>query len=520
MPTVGWVRSGQPLEWRSWALRWRWAALLVVPVAVVAAADPHRTRYAVAGAVGVVLAVVAARHVIGTVNVLVVCVLFNLAGLALLYHVGLPASAVKALSLWKLVAVIGLALAVLARGKLRRPDLLEAAALVYVVLGTLYFLWPGFFVGQAAGAHLSTYERALGWRGDVFYILVFVVFRRLRLAPDVVDRLLTRFVGVAVVMALFGIFEAAVPSAFDALAVHGLGVPQYEHDIVGYQPSSAFSLHSVLVYSGANHTGLLRVGSLLVDYLSVGFVFAIALGIVADRLARDPRRPRLWVALVVLVAATVLTETRSAIVAAAVALLMALRHRAGKPLWARAYLARALAAGLVVAVPVVGASGILSRFLHAPQSNAIHKHAFRGGLTSLVHAPFGNGLGAAEGGAQILLAGMGASVVTEDQYLQIGAVMGYPGLLLYLVVVGGTLVVLLRRDRDGPGSPAPSAMSNAAVGCFVGALLTQAFTNLELSMSFWALAGMAVGVVDQRREAAPVGAASATALPAAEMAAR
>lgn len=453
------------------------------------------------------------RRPVAAVEVLLLGILFNTVGLSIAFKVGLSVSTVKGLSFWKEGVVVGALLALWTRRPLRRFDALDIAAIAYVVLGLAYLLAPHLLVGNAAGSSLSLYARALDWRNDVFYVGVFVVFRHLRLGRHAVDRLLERVLMVVSGVAALGIVEAILPDTWNRVAVHDLGVTAFEHLVVGDQPSAAFSLTDVRSYTAVNGHLVLRIGSVLFDYLAVGFVFALGLGIAADIIAR--RRARWWVYAVmpVLGIALLLTQTRSAVIAGIVATVFALRHRSGKSVARRAVLARVVAILLLVGTPFIAGSGTLLRFVSAPHSNTAHKNSFVNGITVLEHNPMGRGLGTSAGGAQLLggqqqAGGQPTVILTESQYLQIGSQLGVAGLALYLAVVLLLLRRLLHRRDDDPPALAPSAMSNVAVGTMIGLLFTQAFVNLELAVLFWGCAGLAVGVVDDlsdRRAHEPAG---------------
>lgn len=507
-PPLG-VAEGSPA--RSWRSRlavprreaWVWLVPVVV-FAVVWAQTGHLGAI-VAALAGVGFVLLVQRRIATAASVLLVVIVFNVILASLALRLGLSVSVVKALSFWKEGVVVGALLAVWRGRPLRRPDGLDIAAAAYVALGTAYLLLPHLFVGNAAGSSLSLYERALDWRNDVFYIGVFVVFRHLRLSGVVLQKILERVLIVVVGVALIGIFQAIFPNAWNDFAVHTLGVPNYEHVVVGYQPSAAFSLTNVNAYTFLHGHSILRVSSVLFDDLAVGFVFAIGLGVAAEMVARRRAGTWVYVSLPVVGTALLLTQTRSAILAGAMATAFALRRRAGKGLAGRARLAKVLCALLIVALPVVVVSGALQRFGAAPKSNAAHQSAFIAGLDVLRSSPLGRGLGTSAGGAQLLVSqqtgGQPTVVLTEDQYLQIGSQLGVLGLILYLVVVALTLRRLLTRARDDPLDLATPAMSNVAVGILLGVVFTQAFVNLELAVLFWGLAGLAVGVVDDRLDA-------------------
>jgi hypothetical protein len=442
------------------------------------------------------------RRVATAVTVLLVVLLFNSALLPLAFKAGLSPSVVRSLSYWKEGIVLGSLLALWRRRPFRRPDALDIAALGFVALGTAYLLLPRLFIGSAGGSSLSFYDRALGWRSDVLYVMVFLVFRHLRLGRALVDQILRRVLVVVTATAVIGIFEALFSSTWNNFAVHVLGVTNYRHAVLHTQPSAVFHLNDVRTFAILQGHQILRIGSVLFDYIAIGFVFAVGLGIAAEIVARG-RAPR-WVyaSLPVLGIALLLTQTRSAIVAGLVATAFALRRRAGKGLGDRSRLARILAVLLVAALPFVILTGLLQRFGSAPHSDTQHRSSLSTGINAMKLYPMGLGLGTAAGGGLIAFqANTNPTpdvVISESQYLQVGTQLGFIGLGLYLATVLLLIRRLLLRSHDDPLSLAPSAVSNVVIGASIGVIFTQAYVSVELAVLLWGLAGLAVSVVDDR----------------------
>jgi hypothetical protein len=450
------------------------------------------------------------RHPATAASLLVLGVVFDGVALSVLFRVGLPASVVQAASLWKEGVVGGCVLAAVHRRAFRTPDAIDLAAGAYLALGTLYLLVPHLVVGNGGGSGLSLDDRAHGWVSDVLYVAAFLAFRHLRLGRVVVDKVVRRVLAVTAITAVIGLFEALFSATWNHLAVKVLGFTAYRHVVLHEQPSASFRLDDVRVFASVHGHRIVRIGSVLFNDISIAFVFAIGIGIAVELVARG--RASRWViaSLPVLGIALVLTQTRSAILAAVVATVLALRRRAGKSLAARARLARGLAVLLIVAVPVVVATGALGRFAAAGQSNAAHLKSLHIAVDTMVSHPLGLGLSTAAGGGQLAQqqTTSGAPVIiSESQYLQVGTQLGVLGLVLYLVLLAFVLRRLLRRDEDDPAAVAPSALSNVTVGVLVGALVTIPFSSVEVALLFWGLAGLAVGTIDDRSDRRAAGTA-------------
>ncbi len=445
------------------------------------------------------------RRPAAAVTVLLLGLVFNTIILATLFRVGLPGSVVRALGYWKEGLIAGALVAVLRDRSRRRLDALDVAALAYVVLGMAYLLAPGAFLDSKGGTALTFSDRLLGWRSDVFYVLIFLIFRHLRLGRVVVDRILRRFLVVAVIAALVGIFEFLASGTWNTLAVHGFSIQNYKHVVLHQQVAPGFSLSDVRVYGTLAGHHFVRVGSVLFDYLGIGFIFAIGLGTAAELVARGQARRWVYAGFPLLGIALLLTQTRSAIIAGVLATVLALRHRVGRSLPNRARLAHTLAVALLLCVAIAVPTGVLSRFSGDTGSNAVHDVGLHKGIDIMAHAPLGRGLSTAAGGGQLVAQRQGQGnpaedVVTETQYLQIGTQLGYAGLMIYALVLLLLLRRLLNRSSDDPLAVIPGAMSNVAVGTLIGAIFIQPFAGLQVAWIFWGLAALAVSVVDDHEE--------------------
>lgn len=471
--------------------------------------EPQHLATAIAAVVGVAALVAVARNPLRATLFLVAALPFDLYAEAALYRAGVPAQLLRSARFWPEVVLAGLAIAAVglfrrgaARTGWRRLDGLDMVALAFVAIGTLYLVLPGPFVTAPIGAHVGLYARALGWRTDVMYVAFFIVARRLPLRSADGERVMRWALAVGTIVAALGLVEFAAPGTWDRLAAGTLQVPRYQQSVLAALPVGS-SLTNVEVFGNLAGHRLVRVGSVL-DYESLGFYLALGLGIGAELWSRG--RGGRWIppALVVIALGLLVTQDRSGILAGAVAVGLALRHR---PRVGAASMRRmAAAAGVLV---VVGGGlyvfgGVGARLGGDRTSNQAHSVEIRQGLQALVTYPLGRGLATAgpqykraalsTAGLSTYYAGPATGIaVTDDQWLAIGTELGLAGLAVYVAMA---LTMIVRLGEAGRrGAVVGSAARNALVGILIGGTFLQPFINQAVSLTLFLLVGLGVGGV-------------------------
>jgi O-antigen ligase len=201
-----------------------------------------------------------------------------------------------------------------------------------------------------------------------------------------------------------------------------------------------------------------------------------------------------------------LTQTRSAILAALIVGWLAFRPAAGRRRHWRTQLAFVAAALAIVAVPAAISTG-LSKRITAPTSNSDnsgHIWAFWSGVHSIEHHPLGTGLATSAGAGQQYQQTAGL-VVPENNYLQVGVELGVVGGLVF-VALTIALVFSLRRTARRRPNPAIAATAATMAGLAVAAWFLEPWFDFSVAWTVWGLAGAALGAsrvrVAQRQEAA------------------
>jgi len=481
----------------------RWPWLAPVLVALVVLLLPFYLVKAIGAVVAIGVIALIRRRPVGALMALLILVPFQLQIFPALYRIGVPAQVVRPLGQWKEIVVVGVLAAAWskARRERHRLDVLDWLAIGYVALGVAYLVVPKLFVGDQIGSTLDFSTRLLGWRTDVMYVALFIACRHLRFDEATVRRLIRTFVRVAIVVSGVAFYEFFFSSSWNHFMVDTLQLSRYKLDILGVNPFLDHTYFDIRIYTKVGGHSLLRAGSVMLNYWTLGYYMVAAAAVLTDRIVRGLARPVDYIALGMACAATLFTNTRSAVLALAVVLVVTMLRRSRRtPRAERARIQFALVLGAVAifAVPGAFAVGLVSRFNGQDDysSNQGHATNFDISYRTLVEHPLGRGLATAAGAGQ--RADVNGRQVTETQYLQIGTQLGVIGLVLWVGTLVGGIVVAGKAVRRAPPQvdTAPlTSMRTALIGLLVAGVFLQVFLDFALSWTVWLLAGAALGAV-------------------------
>lgn len=488
-------------------------------MAFLVAALPDLLVTAIAALLGVALVVFVCRRPRMAFIALIVLLPFQQLIFAGLYRLGVPGEMVRPAGQWKEGVAAGLLAAgfVRAVSQRHRLDWLDVAALAYCGLGLAYVLAPEALIGDALGSDLSVQNRLLGWRTDCLYVGLFVAMRHVRFSERDLRRVVTAFVTVAVVVAGIGVYEFFLDSSWNRFWIETLRLPDYKLEVLKIDAMADLYLFDVRVFTSVGGRDVLRIGSVLLSYLALGYYLAVASSLLADRIVRGRATRGTTTALALTAAGVVLTSTRSAVLALVVVLVLSQFRRnhsaASRSSWhdeqraagARVRFALLLGALALVAVPIAAAVGLIDRFNGEDDfsSNESHRNSFDVSYGILVDNPLGRGLATSAGAGQ--RSDVEGTVVTETQLLQIGTQLGVIGMALWVAVFVGAIVVMGRaaaRAPNGVDASAVTALRTAFIGLLAGGFFLQVFIDFALSWSTWALAGAALGCVEHASRSA------------------
>lgn len=444
---------------------------------------------------------------------------FTIVAFSFLYKVGVPIQVVRPMAFWKealLVAVV-VAGVLKARTAGSKADVLDAFCLAYVALGTAYLVLPDVFV-DGPGAEIAFGTRVQGFRTDVAYVLLFLGARHARMPGDQVLRCARAFAFVCGIIAAVGVFEFLASSTWNDFVVNTLGTARYRVDLLRV-PFTDSSLYDVRTYTSVAGRQVLRVGSVLLGFQPAAFTMVVGTAILAELQLRRGTGRTGWVALALpLVAAgVVLTQTRSAVLALATVLGLVVLRLPGRQVMARVRMTLVVGGLALLALPIVFAIGLADRLggKDDNSSNTAHANSTRNGFEVLLDTPLGNGLSTAAGAGQRNDAT--TAQISENQLLQIGTQIGLAGLVLwigcYLGVLRRTGAVLRARHLARGGTRGPTsdpyavadhhpaaavvAATRVAFLAFVPAMMfLQTFIFFPVAWALWGLAGAALGSLE------------------------
>lgn len=398
----------------------------------------------------------------------------------------------RASQLWKDEAIVVLAARMVhgafLRGRLPNVHFIDLLIAGFIGLTGLYLFYPGIIAG-------STYfVRALAFRQDALYLLVYFIGRGITLRRRDVKTMLVALIAMSVVIAIVAGFEFALPGLTNRIFTK-LGYPAFQSAL-----GTAFETESVRTRVLESGT-LPRASSLFLADLGLAFYLVLLIPLAAALFfACRTRASQFWSGLFLLamIATMGLTVARAPLVGAVagLAVLIFLSRSFIKASW----VAIGVAAMVILFLVVSGYSFGVFRALYSAQDSSASAHTgyISRSIGLVASHPLGEGLGNGSH-VSVLAKGLGQGALpswaTETWYLQLGLEMGVVAMLLFaalLLVATCNSLLSGVRVRD----PWLRALSLGVAGGGVGYILVSAFhpvwSAVQVSYLFWLFVGIAI----------------------------
>jgi O-Antigen ligase len=486
------VLSRRANRWDAYQLAW------LAPLAVAAfvlLASPSRLDTAVAALTGVAVVVLAARRADLGLLTLIAFLPFHAFFLSWIYALGVPISIVRPLGAWKEAIAIGVIVAGVRglRAKGQRLDRLDLIGLAYVAIVAFYALAPRLF---AVSAPTGASERFLAFRASAFLVLLLLAARHADLPESFARRALRLITAVGMVVAAIAVFEFFFSATWNDFVVNKVKYTTYELQVLDVKP---FNFFDIRYYGQIGGQQIIRVGSVFLSPLTLGFYLLIPFAVAIDRVVRMGLRGVAASCVFLTGAALLLAQTRAALIGAVVIGLVAMRPAAGRSTQRRLQFGLLLAAAALVALPVAAATGLSGRVTTPvsgdEQTSVDHVQSFWKGVGTISEHPLGQGLATSAGAGQRFQTQ--STVVAENNYLQVGIEVGVGAMALFIALT----LVLLRRLRaavEWTADLGGGAVRAMGVALAIGALFLQPWVDLPTAWTFWSLAGAMLGLAAAR----------------------
>ncbi len=485
-----------------------WIAPVVVFLLVSAAVAIRQLDYLTGVVLGlVVIYWVSKRPDLGLLG-LIIFLPFQKVILALLFHFGLSLQLTRQGGSWKEGLAIGVAVAGIRgfRAAGRKLDFLDKVALAFIGITLLFALLPQLF---ADGAPTASNVRSLAFRQTAGFVILLLGARHANLGADFGRRATKAIMVVGGLVAAIAVYEFFLSDSFNRFMVQTVEYPQYRFHV--FNEGSPF-ISDIRRYGSIGGAEYIRVGSVLFDFLNLGFYLLIPFAFAVERTVRDGLRSMAGAVLLLTGSALIFTQTRAAIIGALVIGLIAVRPAAGKRVDRRLQYGFVLSIVFVLALPVAAYTGLTERSTSAlagdEESATDHWEALNNGVRGVAQHPLGLGLGTSAGvGQRFSTTG---AFITENYYLQMGIEIGLVGMILFVLLTVTVIRYLNRAAKRVPDLPL-GAMRLAMIGIATGAFLLHAWTEFAVSWTAWGLTGAVLGYserimrAEDEQEGAPSG---------------
>ncbi|HVX18986.1 MAG TPA: hypothetical protein VHA73_13225 [Acidimicrobiales bacterium] len=435
--------------------------------------------------IGLLVGYLAYRRPVGAIMFMLFWIPFGVLCLSFLYKFGLPHGVVRGGALVKDLIAIAI---FLAGWKARRDraartlPTIERIALAY--LWALLF-WFAITPLLAPGLHLNA--RVIGLRSLGLIVLLFVGVRWLK--PDAEQRsAIWRFAtGVAVALALGGIWQRLDRGGFTRFLTQTAGLPTYYTQVAGLTGTALSDALAWFRVGNFRGTSFVLAPFSFADLMLAGACIGIA-GMTRKLTWRD------GAVLGLCGAGVVLSGTRIDIIALGIVGAWAVLAVRG---FSEAARVRFVAIALVALLAFV--PGALTSRLTGSQnsiSNKGHTNELTTSLGEVGGHPIGQGIGS--DGAILRRSSTVRLLVSGNAVLGIGMQGGWLVMGLFIALVVSALVEARRHNRSGNDGPEPGGAMLMLIGGLVVGLTHNAWTDINSGSFAWILIALGTVAVGTR----------------------
>ena len=272
----------------------------------------------------VVIYWVSKRPAIGLLG-LIIFLPFQQVIFSLLFHFGLSLQLTRQGGSWKEALAVGVAVAGIRgfRAAKRRLDFLDKVALVFIGIVLAFALFPQLFGDSAP---MASGVRSLAFRQTAGFVILLLGARHADLGQDFGRRAAKAIMIVGGIVAAIAVYEFFFSDSFNTFMVQTVEFPKYKFYVFNEGSPFITDIRRYGLLGGVEYT---RVGSVLFDFLNLGFYLLIPFAFAVERTVRDGLRSMAGALLLLTGSALIFTQTRAAIIGALVIGLIAVRPAAG-----------------------------------------------------------------------------------------------------------------------------------------------------------------------------------------------
>jgi hypothetical protein len=255
-------------------------AIALVIFLLSARGPQHLEVLAIEGLLGVIALAAVVRWPVPAICIGIVYLAGQPVLLALLYHYGMPAGVVRGMGAGKELLTAGILVSVLATGvRSRRLDLIDALALLYLVVATVYLVVPEVLPTALGGQTLHV--RLLAWRVETLFVIFFLLMRRMRFTARQRRAIVIVAGATGILLGAVAAYEWLRPTSYNNWLVNH-GVSLYFANVLDNPLATPGQLLTFTNIGDAHP----RAGSLILSPINYCWFALMVTGIGLERLSR------------------------------------------------------------------------------------------------------------------------------------------------------------------------------------------------------------------------------------------